>query len=82
MRSSHDLTRRALLVSSAILGVLGGTRPARAANEVKIGALYPLTGGSAEVGQGDRAALEITAEMMASRPGEFHPQALLEPCLK
>ncbi len=64
MRSSHDLTRRALLVSSAILGVLGGTRPARAANEVKIGALYPLTGGSAEVGQRDRAALEITAEMI------------------
>lgn len=64
MRSSHDLTRRALLVSSATLGVLGGTRPARAANEVKIGALYPLTGGSAEVGQGDRAALEITAEMI------------------
>ena len=59
-----SLTRRGILASLAGVAAAGGARPARAENEVRIGALYPLTGSSSGVGRGNRAALEITAEMI------------------
>ena len=43
-------------------GAAGGS--ARAADDVVIGALYPFTGNSAQVGADARAALEVTAEII------------------
>ncbi len=40
-------------------------RPVWAEQRVKVGAILPLTGGSAGVGQGNRDALDITAEMIS-----------------
>ena len=55
------LDRRALLAAAL---ALGAARPAWAADDVTIGVILPLTGNSAQVGLDDKAALEMTAELI------------------
>ena len=55
------LDRRALLAAAL---ALGAARPARAADDVAVGVILPLTGNSAQVGLDDKAALEMTAELI------------------
>ena len=53
--------RRALLAAAL---AVAAARPARAADDVAIGVILPLTGNSAQVGLDDKAALEMTAELI------------------
>jgi branched-chain amino acid transport system substrate-binding protein len=54
--------RRTLLLGATALPLFNiGT--ARAADEITIGAIYPLTGNSAQIGQDAKAAMEVAAEL-------------------
>ncbi|PZP39574.1 MAG: amino acid ABC transporter substrate-binding protein [Azospirillum brasilense] len=64
-------TRRAALRASVLGATLGtaslplvNIRRAHAAEEVVIGAIFPLTGNSAQVGQDAKVALEVAAEIV------------------
>lgn len=56
--------RRQLLLSALALPALGAARPAAAAETVKIGALYPLTGNSASAGQECKAGLDFGVDLV------------------
>ena len=56
------MNRRSLLMAAGALAVSG--RAARAAEEVVIGAVYPLTGNNAQVGLDAKAAYEVAAEIV------------------
>ena len=56
------MNRRALLLSAGALAVSG--RMARAAEEVVIGVVYPLTGNGAAVGLDAKAAYEVAADIV------------------
>ena len=60
------LTRRRLLQSTAALTLAGaaGRAAAQGAKEVVIGALYPLSGASAQIGVDAKTALETAAEVI------------------
>ncbi|ATR22422.1 Leucine-, isoleucine-, valine-, threonine-, and alanine-binding protein [Roseomonas mucosa] len=65
------LTRRAALRASALGAALGSAslplvniRRAHAAEEVVIGAVYPLTGNSAQIGQDAKAVMEVGTEII------------------
>ena len=62
------ITRRSF---AATVGAGLVSRPVRAAEGVMIGAILPLTGSSAIVGQGNRDALDITAEMINLAHGPY-----------
>lgn len=56
------MNRRELLLSAgAVLGVGATARRAAAADEIVIGAIYPMTGNAAPIGNDASAALEVTA---------------------
>ncbi len=55
------IDRRAVLTAALALGYAGRVQ---AAEDVIIGALYPLTGNNAQVGLDDKTALEVTAEII------------------
>ncbi len=57
------ITRRQGL-AAAMAGVVAGARPARAADEVLIGMVYPLSGNNAGVGLDAKAALETAADII------------------
>ncbi|TMJ29012.1 MAG: ABC transporter substrate-binding protein, partial [Alphaproteobacteria bacterium] len=63
--------RRAGAVT-AILGALGAAAvpPAGAADTVRIGILWPLTGNAAAAGQASKAAAEVAAEIV----NNSHPE--------
>ncbi len=63
--------RRASAIT-AILGALGAAAvlPARSADGVKIGILWPLTGNAAAAGQASKAAAEVAAEIV----NNSHPE--------
>ncbi len=56
------MQRRVLVVAAFVLAIGGGV--ARAANDVVIGALYPMTGPNAQVGNDARAAMETAVEII------------------
>jgi branched-chain amino acid transport system substrate-binding protein len=51
------------LVAAALLAV-GFTLPAQAADSVRIGILFPLTGNAAAAGQASKAAVEVAADIV------------------
>ncbi|TGD99503.1 ABC transporter substrate-binding protein [Methylobacterium nonmethylotrophicum] len=56
--------RDVLLGGAAALAALAQARPARAAEEVLIGAVYPMSGANAQVGVDGRHALETAIEIV------------------
>jgi branched-chain amino acid transport system substrate-binding protein len=63
--------RRELILSALALPAASIGRRARAAEPVRIGALYPLTGNSASTGQEAKLALEFGAEIVNNAHPEF-----------
>lgn len=68
MRSA-DITRRSLVGASLVLAV-GSTARAQTPGTVKIGAIYPLSGGAASAGEAAKAALEVAVSIV----NEPHPE--------
>ena len=65
------MKRSSLLSIAVALGaVLAAALPARAADPVKIGILWPLTGNAAAAGQASRAAIEVALDII-NKP---HPE--------
>jgi branched-chain amino acid transport system substrate-binding protein len=65
--------RRSSLISFAVAvgaAVLSTALPARAADPVKIGILWPLTGNAAAAGQASRAAIEVALDII----NNAHPE--------
>lgn len=59
------ITRRELLAGTAGVGLGAGVaRAARAAEEIKIGAVFPLSGNAAAIGQDAKHALETMADII------------------
>ena len=56
------MQRPMLAIAAFVLAVWGGS--VRAADEVVIGALYPMTGPNAQVGNDAKAAMETAAEII------------------
>jgi branched-chain amino acid transport system substrate-binding protein len=65
------MRRRELVISTAAAPLLGIGGRARAAEPVRIGALYPLTGNSASIGQEAKLAVEFAAEIVNNAHPEF-----------
>src|SRR6201999_2975894 len=72
--------RRSVLAGTgaATLSLAAGTAPVRAADPVKVGVLFPLTGNAAAAGQASKAAVEIAAEIV-NNP---HPELASIPLAK
>jgi branched-chain amino acid transport system substrate-binding protein len=70
--TKRGMDRRSVLIAAgaAATSLVAGTAPARAADAVKIGILFPLTGNAAAAGQASKAALEIAAEIV----NNAHPE--------
>ena len=63
------MTRAARFIAAALLAA-ALAMPANAADAVKIGVIYPLTGNAAPAGQAAKAAVELGAEIVnAAHPG-------------
>src|ERR1043166_6382613 len=75
-----QLSRRSVLAGTgaATLSLAAGTAPARAADLVKIGILFPLTGNAAAAGQASKAALEVAADIV----NNAHPELANIPLAK
>ena len=58
------MNRREVLVSGAVLSLLGTRAFAQGAKEIAIGAIWPLTGASAQVGVDAKHALETAVEIV------------------
>jgi len=67
-----QVNRRTVLVGAgaAATSLATGAGPARAADPVKVGVLFPLTGNAAAAGQASKAAVEIAAEIV----NNAHPE--------
>ena len=59
-----SMNRRQALKAAAALGALGMARPAFAADDVVIGAIYPMSGASAQTGVDARHALETAVAVI------------------
>ena len=70
--------RKAPCLLSAMLLAALAVAPARAADTVKIGVLYPLTGNAASAGQAAKAAVEIAVEIINAAHPELKPLPLAE----
>ncbi|MDT7950530.1 MAG: ABC transporter substrate-binding protein [Acetobacteraceae bacterium] len=66
--------RRTLLAVTALFGLTGG---ARAADDILIGAVYPLSGNAAAIGHDAQAAMETEAAIINGTAGEKIPGMLL-----
>jgi branched-chain amino acid transport system substrate-binding protein len=71
------ISRRTLIASAATLPALSAT-PLRAATPVKIGVLFPLTGGAASAGQQAKASVE-TALDVVNTPHPGLPELTFSP---
>src|SRR3978361_718322 len=63
---------------AAATSLATGAGPARAADPVKIGVLFPLTGNAAAAGQAAKAAVEIAAEIVNNAHPELKSIPLAE----
>src|SRR5437763_12006425 len=70
--AKRGVNRRAVLAGAgaAATTLATGVRVARAADPVKVGVLFPLTGNAAAAGQASKAAVEIAAEIV----NNAHPE--------
>ncbi len=69
------IQRRTLLGAAfAAPALLAFRRPARAADDVPVGVVYPLSGNSAQIGADARAAYDVTAEIIN---GQHDPLPML-----
>src|SRR3954471_5395581 len=68
----RGVNRRTVLAGAGVAAttLASGMRIARAADPVKIGILFPLTGNAAAAGQASKAAVEIAAEIV----NNAHPE--------
>src|SRR5271165_199323 len=71
------ISRRTLIASAATLPALAAT-PLRAATPVKIGVLFPLTGGSASAGQQGKTAVEVALDVV-NTPHPTVPELTFSP---
>jgi branched-chain amino acid transport system substrate-binding protein len=73
-------TRRSMLVGAgaAATSLAAGARVARAADPVKLGILFPLTGNAAAAGQASKAALEVAADIVNNAHPELKSIPLAE----
>jgi branched-chain amino acid transport system substrate-binding protein len=73
-------TRRSMLVGAgaAATSLAAGARVARAADPVKVGILFPLTGNAAAAGQASKAALEVAADIVNNAHPELKSIPLAE----
>src|SRR3954454_11732622 len=75
----RGVDRRTVLAgASATAASLAGVGTTRAADAVKIGVLFPLTGNAAAAGQGSQAALEVAADVV----NNAHPELSAIPLAK
>jgi branched-chain amino acid transport system substrate-binding protein len=70
--AKHGMDRRTVLIGAgaAATSMATGVSPARAADPVKVGVLFPLTGNAAAAGQASKAACEVAAEIV----NDAHPE--------
>jgi branched-chain amino acid transport system substrate-binding protein len=75
-----QLSRRSVLAGTgaATMSLAAGVSPVRAADPVKVGVLFPLTGNAAAAGQASKAAVEIAAEIV----NNAHPELASIPLAK
>jgi branched-chain amino acid transport system substrate-binding protein len=75
-----QLSRRSVLAGTgaATVSLAAGTAPVRAADPVKVGILFPLTGNAAAAGQASKAAVEIAADIV----NNAHPELANIPLAK
>src|SRR6478609_12213979 len=68
----RPVNRRTMLAGAgaAATSLATGVRVARAADPVKVGVLFPLTGNAAAAGQASKAALEVAADIV----NNAHPE--------
>ncbi|MDF2766408.1 MAG: hypothetical protein K0S81_3402, partial [Rhodospirillales bacterium] len=64
------MKRRSFLIGATALGLAGLPRGARAANPVRIGALYPLSGQVAKSGEDTLNGIRLAVEIINSKPGD------------
>src|ERR1043165_3583896 len=78
--AKRGVDRRAVLAGAgaAATGLAAGARLAHAADPVKVGVLFPLTGNAAAAGQASKAAVEIAADIV-NNP---HPELASIPLAK
>jgi len=64
--TKRGVDRRTVLIGAgaAATSLATGAAPARAADPVKVGVLFPLTGNAAAAGQASKAAVELAAEIV------------------
>ena len=58
------MKRSPLYFAAAAVVAFVAAMPARAADNVKIGVLFPLTGNAAAAGQASKAAIEVAADIV------------------
>src|ERR1043166_8288360 len=75
-----QLSRRSVLAGTgaATMTLAAGIQPVRAADPVKVGILFPLTGNAAAAGQASKAALEVAADIV----NNAHPELANIPLAK
>ena len=78
--AKRGVNRRAVLASAgaAATTLATGVRVARAADPVKVGVLFPLTGNAAAAGQASKAAVELAAEIVNNAHPELKGLPLAE----
>jgi len=78
--TASRMNRRTVLAGAgaAATSLAAGVRVARAADPVKVGVLFPLTGNAAAAGQASKAAVEIAAEIV----NNAHPELASIPLAK
>src|SRR3954451_12723397 len=77
--SKRGVDRRNVLIgASAAATSLALTGSARAADPVKVGVLFPLTGNAAAAGQASKAALEVAADIVNNAHPELNNIPLAE----
>src|SRR5437879_8008399 len=78
--TKRGVNRRTVLMGAgaAATSLATGTGPARAADPVKVGVLFPLTGNAAAAGQASKAACEVAAEIVNNAHPELKSIPLAE----
>ena len=64
------MKRRSFLIGATALGLAGLPRGARAANPVRIGALYPLSGQVAKSGEDTLNGIRLAVEIINGKPAD------------
>ena len=65
------MKRRSFLIGATALGLAGLPRGARAANPVRIGALYPLSGQVAKSGEDTLNGIRLAVEIINGKPADI-----------